>query len=227
MNNIKSYLGSSIGKKQVVATTGLLLILYIIMHLAGNLLMLGGPELFNGYAATLHKLGPALKVIEYALLSVFFVHIYFTYLVVWENIRASGHSRYAVDRPVGERSFATRLMPYTGTFLFLFLVWHLLDFTYIDHEGPRRLIQGMDFGLYGIVYNSFANPVHSGLYIIAMGCLGFHLAHGLQSFFQTFGFNHERSKNLNFVSGFFGLIVAFGFSLIPIFVMLHNARFHF
>lgn len=227
MNTYQSYFSSSIGKKQVVATTGLLLILYIIMHLAGNLLMLGGPELFNWYAAKLRSLGPILKVIELALLSVFVIHIYFTYLVVWENIRARGHSRYSVDQPVGERSLATRLMPYTGTFLFLFLVWHLLDFTYIDHEGPRCLINGINFGLYGIVYNSFVQPLHSGLYIMAMGCLGFHLAHGLQSFFQTYGLNSKRSKMLGYVSGFFGLLVAFGFSLIPIFVLLHNARYHF
>lgn len=225
MNNAKEYCMSSIGKKQVVATTGLLLILYIIMHLAGNLLILGGPELFNGYAEKLHSLGPLLKVVEIALLSVFLIHICFTYLVVWENIRASGHRRYAVDKPVGERSLATRLMPYTGSFLFGFLIWHIMDFTAIDHEGPRRLVNGLDFGLYGIVYNAFVNPVHSGLYILAMGCLGFHLAHGLQSFFQTFGFNREWTKNLSYLSGFFGLVVAFGFSLIPIFVMLHNARY--
>ncbi len=220
-----SYINSSIGKKQIVATTGLLLILYIVVHLAGNLFIFAGPNVFNGYAHKLHSLRPFLYVIELGLAGVFLIHIYFTYLVVLENLHARSQ-KYAVSKDVGERSFSTRIMPYTGTFLFAFLVWHLMDFTFVDHEGPRSILNGISFGVYGVVYNSLRNPLHSLGYIIAMGCLGFHLSHGIQSFFQTYGYHHERfTPMMKYVSKFLGLIIAFGYSLIPILILLHSARY--
>ena len=225
MSHFQNCITSSIGKKQIVATTGLLLIIYVVLHLTGNLFIYAGPEAFNGWAAKLHSLGPILRVFEYGLLFTFLIHIYFTYLVVLENMQARGVP-YAISKPVGERSLATRLMPYTGTFLFAFVIWHLLDFTFIDHNGPRSMMNGISMGLYGVVYNAFRNQLHSGLYIMAMGCLGFHLAHGIQSVFQTFGFNHPRYTPLIIeMSDFLGLVIAFSYSTIPILVLLHNARY--
>ena len=226
MNNFFKYLHSSIGKKQVVATTGLLLVFFVLGHLAGNLFIYGGPKAFNGYAEVLAHLRPGLYLVEFGLSWIFLIHIYFTVLVVIENLHARGQ-KYAVSKPVGERSFATRLMPYTGTYILIFLVWHLLDFTFIDHNGPRSILpNGISFGLYGVVYNSFINPWHSLGYIAAMCCLGFHLAHGIQSFFQTFGF--DRSQNefiIKNISNFLGIAIAFGYSTIPILVMLHHAKY--
>jgi len=221
-----TYLKSSIGKKQVVATTGLLLVLFVIGHLAGNLFFYGGPNAFNAYAEKLAHLRPGLYVVEFGLLWIFLVHIYFTALIVTENIRTRGQN-YAVSKAVGARSLATRIMPYTGTYILIFVVWHLLDFTFIDKTGPRSMMpNGIDFGLYGVVYNSFVSPWHSFGYIAAMGCLGFHLAHGIQSFFQTFGFNQPRhTPMIQNVSNFLGIAIAFGYSTIPILVMLHHARY--
>ena len=221
-----NYLKSSIGKKQVVATTGLMLILFVIGHLAGNLFMFGGPNAFNHYAEKLRGLRPALYVVEYGLLFVFLTHIFFTYLVVLENIQARGVG-YAVSKSVGERSFATRLMPYTGTFLLAFVIWHLIDFTFVDRLGPQGVLpDGKNYELYGVVYNAFMNPVHSGLYIVAMFCLGFHLAHGVQSFAQTFGFNSPRLTPLiSFISNLFGFFIAIGFSTIPVFVLLDCVKY--
>ena len=118
-------------------------------------------------------------------------------------------------------------MPYTGTFLFAFIIWHLFDFTFSDHEGPRSVMPtGVGLGLYGVVYNAFSNPWHSLFYIAAMGCLGFHLGHGIQSFFQTFGVNDSRwTPRIQKLSNLLGLLVAFGFSSIPVFVMLHHAKY--
>ena len=204
---------TSIHKKQIVAVTGLMLVLYIIGHLAGNLFIYGGVEMFNGYANKLKSLGPLLIVIEYALAAVFVIHIVLTACVVYENIKARGGlNRYAVDVPSEKRSLATHIMPYTGAYILVFLIWHLFDFKFITAEGP--------LGLYGVVIDAFKDPMHSALYIIAMCCLGFHLAHGFQSCFQTMGLNNNRLMPLlKNISVFFGVFVAAAFSSIPIYVM--------
>lgn len=214
---------SSIGKKQIIAVTGLLLILYLIVHLAGNLAIFAGPEVFNGYAETLVKVRPVILTIEIGLLLVFLTHVITTVLLVLENIRSAGVTRYAVSKNRGERSLATQLRVYTGLFLLAFVVWHLFDFTWSDHHGPRSMMGVDSLGLYGVVYNSFLNPVHSALYIIAMGCLGFHLAHGVQSFMQTCGFRDSKYVPLvNKVSNIFAIVMAFGFSSIPIYVLMRG-----
>ncbi len=218
-----AFFKSSIGKKQIAAVTGLLLILFVIGHLFGNLLMFLGPEVFNGYAATLASLRPIVFVIEMALLLVFLVHVFVTVLVVLENIKAAGVSRYAIANSRGERSWATRLKVYTGFFIFAFVIWHLIDFTFSDHNGARAVLDGQHMGVYGVVYNSFLNPLHSVLYILAMFCVGFHLAHGVQSFMQTFGFNHPKYTPLvKKISNYFGFFIAFGFSSIPVYVLMRG-----
>lgn len=216
-----SYYKSSIGRKQIVAVTGLLLIGYLIIHLAGNLLLFAGPTLFNKYADTLGGLRPAITFVEIGLFLVFVIHIYVTATLVLENIRARS-SDYAVKRNQGERSWATRLMPYSGTFLLAFVIWHVCDFTLTDKHGGRSFIGDQSYGLYGIVYNSFTNPMHSTLYIIAMACLGLHLWHGVESFMQTFGWNNaQRVYTVRTVSQWFAVGMTLGFSSIPVYVMLH------
>ncbi len=221
-----SLLKSSLGKKQIVAVTGLMLIVYLVLHLAGNLLIYLGPSTFNHYAKTLAGFRPWLYIIEVALLLVFLTHIYVTVLLVLENIRASnGPMRYQVANSKGERSWATRLRTYSGLFIFAFIVWHIFDFTLIDHYGPRSVIGGKSYGLYGVVYNSFLNPVHSILYIIAMLSVGFHLAHGVQSCVQSFGYNHPKySPMIRKIGNWFGFLIAFGFSSIPVYVLINGAR---
>ena len=230
------YFRSSIGKKQIVAVTGLMLILFLIGHLAGNLLIYLGPEVFNSYSKHLTDLRPGLYLVEYGLLVIFVIHMWVTTLVVLENIQArQGLARYAVDKAVGKRSWATRLMPYTGTYILFFVIWHLLDFTFSSHEGARSFVlikNYSDFatsyhfkslGLYGVVWNSFADPVHSLLYIIAMMCIGLHLSHGVESFIQTFGFNHPKyTPMIKKISEWFGLFIALGYSSIPVYVLINN-----
>jgi succinate dehydrogenase / fumarate reductase, cytochrome b subunit len=221
-----SLLKSSIAKKQIVALTGVVLILYLVAHLAGNLLIYLGPATFNHYAETLSGLRPWLYVIEILLLLIFLIHIYVTVLLVLENIRAAGGmTRYKVANSKGERSWATRLRVYSGLFILVFVVWHVFDFTLIDHHGARSMISGKSHGLYGVVYNSFLNPIHSILYIIAMLCVGFHLAHGVQSCVQTFGYNHPKySPMIKTVGNWVGLLIAVGFSSIPVYVLVNGAR---
>ncbi len=211
---------TSICKKQIVAITGLMLVLFIIAHLVGNLFIYGGPSAFNAYAEKLEHLGIVLKVMEYGLLLVFLIHIWFTATVVLENIKARGGlTRYAVDYPSQQRSWATRLMPYSGTYILLYVIWHLFDFTFIDKEGPRSYIGDESYGLYGVVVNAFADPLHAVLYVIAMCFLGLHLAHGVESVIQTLGIkNSKHSTAINNFSRCFAILIVIGFSSIPIYI---------
>ena len=215
---------SSIGKKQMVATTGLFLVLFVVGHLAGNLVMYLGPGPFNKYAAKLADLRPWLYIIEVGLLVVFVVHMWLTILLAIEN-RLARPVGYEVSLAVGKRALDTRLLPVTGTIIVLFVIWHIVDFTFQDKEGPLSVLaDGQSYGLYGIVYNVFSDPLHSTLYIIAMGALGLHLSHGIQSFIQTFGLNHPKytpaiRKASNIVAG----LIALTFSSIPVYVLIKNA----
>jgi succinate dehydrogenase / fumarate reductase cytochrome b subunit len=212
---------SSVDKKQIVAVTGILLTVFVLGHLAGNLFIYLGPEAFNGYAQKLAGLRPGLYLVESVLLVVFLIHLSLTALLVLEN-RQARPIPYRQWQMIGEQSFAARLMPWTGTIIAAFVVWHLLDFTLTDHHGPRSVLSdGESYGLYGVVYNSFANPWHSALYILAMAALGFHLSHGIQSFAQTLGFHHPRYTPLiRRMSNGLGLLIALAYSSVPAAVVL-------
>lgn len=225
MSLLHSYYQSSIGKKQIVALTGLILIIFVIGHLAGNLFIYLGPQAFNGYAKKLASLRPGLYLIEFALLGVFLLHMYTTALLVLENIRARGEVRYRVKHDQGQRSWSARLMTYSGIIVLAFVIWHLLDFTFVDHHGPRSILaDGKSYGLYGVVYNSFRDPLHSALYIIAMIAVGLHLNHGVESFVQTFGFNHPAyTPLLKKFSQLFSLVITAAYSSIPILILLKSS----
>lgn len=212
---------SSITKKQTVALTGLLLILFLIVHLAGNLTIYFGPEAFNGYAHKLHSLGVLLWVPRILLLIIFLTHVILTASLVIDNIRArTGLHRYAVDQSVGKRSWFTRLMPFTGSYIFLFIIWHILDFTMMDQSGPRSYINGISFGIYGVVKNALSDPMHAGLYIIAMCFLGMHLSHGVKSYQQTMGWRHPIITPLiNRITVMISWLLVLGFSSIPLFIL--------
>ena len=205
-----------------MAVTGLLLVGFLIAHLAGNLFIYGGAGAYNKYAETLHSVGPALWLLEIGLLLLFLVHIVFTVTLVLENWRARG-TAYAVNPQDQTRSWTTRTMPYTGTFLLVYICFHLYDYHPIfkDHEGPASILNGVNQGLYGLVCHSFLNPVRSGFYLIAMGVLGFHLAHGISSLFQTCGIvSPERMPVIHRISLVIGIFFAMAFGSIPIYVLI-------
>lgn len=214
---------TSIGRKQLVATTGLLLILFICGHLVGNLLFFGGPDLYNGYAAFLAHLRPGLYIIEAILALIFLSHIFITYFLVYKNICARPVG-YKIMTPKADRSFAAQIMPYTGSIILAFIIYHLWDFTFTVHEGAQSILRdGKNYGLYGLVYNCFSDWVHSTFYIIAMACIGFHLSHGVESLCQTYGFNHPKyAGKVRFASNLFGIVVGWGFSAIPVYVLIKN-----
>ncbi len=217
MRRISVFPRRSIARKQIVAATGVLLLAFVFLHLAGNMYIFSGPEKFNGYAAVLKKLRPWLYFIEAGLVFLAAVHIFFTGTLVFENLRARGQ-RYAVYRAVGPRTWGSRLMPFTGPAILLFVLLHVWDFAFANF-GARSAIDGQDYGLYGVVYNSFRDPLHSTAYVVAMLALGFHLTHAIQGAVQTFGLGDLRyMPAIRLVSWLIGFIVALLYITVPVLI---------
>ena len=196
-----------------MAKTGLLLCGFLIVHLAGNMLLFAGPEAFNNYAAALTSNKFLLIPAEIVLFSLFGVHIFLALKLTMENRSARGGVRYAVNTQAGDMNIATKTMPITGAWTLVFLVLHLVNFKFADHSG--------ELGLYGVVQSHFQNPVWSLYYIISMALLGLHVGHGVQSTFQTYGLNHPKYEAIikNASIGF-GLLIFVGFSSFPVYFLI-------
>lgn len=217
--SIKNYISSSIGKKQIVAITGLLVVGFIFFHMVMNLLYYAGPEVYNVLPKAAHKSGIVLKIVELGLAAIFITHIAFTAIVTVENIKARGPRKYAEFKGKKKRSLATRLMPVTGTVLLLFIITHLIDFWWPDHYGPATIVNGVEQGTYGLIHNEFKNGFNVIWYILALFAIGLHLAHGVQSMLQTFGIKENTTQTLiDRISTTTGLLIAAGFSSIPLYV---------
>ncbi len=211
MNWIKQTLWSSIGKKLMMAVTGLAFIGFLMTHLAGNLTIYGGGAAFNAYAEKLHSLGPLLTVFELGLLLFAGVHIITGIVLFLQNwqARPTGYSRYESS---GGRTLSSRTMPYTGLIILGFVIFHLINFSFVD-KTERTIFQ--------IVSSAFANPLYVIIYITVMIIVGFHVRHGLWSAFQTLGGNHPKyMPAIMMLSVVIGVIVAVGFGFLPIYLAL-------
>ncbi len=209
MNWMIQTLWSSIGKKLLMALTGLAFCGFLAGHLAGNLTIYGGKDAFNSYAEHLHALGPVLTLMEWGLLVFAVVHICAGLTLFYQNFRART-SRYAVNKWAGGRTIGSATMPYTGILLLAFIILHLINFHFVDKTNT---------GIYQIVAQTFENPFYVVIYILAMTVAAVHVSHGLWSAFQTIGANH--TKYMPFImalSIIFSLAVGFGFGIIPIYL---------
>lgn len=202
-------LGTAVGKKLLMAVTGLSFCGFLGAHLAGNLTLYSGADAFNSYAEHLHSLGPLLTVAELGLLALFVVHVVTGLVLFLQNLKARPE-RYAVDRSAGGRTLGSRTMPYTGLLILLFIIYHLMNFHFVDKSRTT---------IYAIVSGTFANPVQMVLYIAAMVVVAVHVSHGFWSLFQTLGANHPKYMPAIKVLGLvFALVVGVGFGFIPIYV---------
>ena len=215
-----SALGTSVGKKTVMAVTGLILFGFVIVHMLGNLQIFLGREALNSYAEHLEELGPLLWVARAVLLAALIAHVYTAARLTYENSQA---------RPIGyahkdtvQASYASRTMMMSGVIVFLFIVYHLLHFTFcVTQPGFKNLLDaGGDRDVYAMVILGFQSVPVSVVYVLAMLALAFHLSHGVQSLFQTLGFNHPNATPfIRTASVGFGLLVLFGNSSIPLAVL--------
>lgn len=210
-----SALNSSIGKKIQMALTGSLLILFLIVHFAGNLTLYGGQEAFNSYVHTLEGVKALVRIAEVILAALFLLHIINGFRLWIENKKARPH-KYKISGTSKNTDIFSRTVVQSGSIIFIFLVIHLSTFWYGFNFSGHPETGNYEF--YNIVVYFFQKAWYAILYIIAMILLGFHLNHGFQSFFQTFGWNH--TKYFSYVKKFgtaFSIIIALGFASFPIY----------
>ena len=211
MNWITGILGSSIGKKLLMAVTGLSFCGFLAAHLAGNLTIYGGKDAFNGYAKHLHALGPLLTVAELVLLSLFIVHV-ITGLVLFLGNRKARPVRYAVNKSAGGETFGSATMPYTGALILAFIIFHLINFSFVDKTNTT---------IFDILANAFSKPGYVLIYILAMVVVAIHVSHGFWSTFQTVGANHPKiMPSIRTVGTAFAVLVGIGFGFLPIYIFL-------
>ncbi|GAB4299262.1 MAG: succinate dehydrogenase [Ignavibacteriaceae bacterium] len=209
---------SSIGKKIVMSLTGLFLIIFLIVHLIGNLTLFWGAETFNSYVLALDTIKPIIRVIELVLLSAFVLHI-FNGVRLWFENRNAKQIRNKVNASSENSSFFSRTMIQTGSVVFIFLVLHLATFFYrFNFYDPEGFADQHQY--YKIVISFFADPVYSIFYVIAVILLGFHLNHGFQSAFQTLGLSHKKyTPIIKKLGTLYAVIMAAGFASIPIYFL--------
>ncbi|MBK7629342.1 MAG: succinate dehydrogenase cytochrome b subunit [Ignavibacteriales bacterium] len=213
------FLNSSIGKKFMMAVTGSFLLIFLIVHLIGNITLFFGPSAFNAYVSALDTIKPLIRVIEVVLLAVFVLHI-FNGVRLWiENKKARGVT-YKVNGSSENSTLFSRTMFVTGSIVFIFLVLHLGTFFWrFNIYDPLGYATHHQY--YDVVVYFFNIWWYAILYIIAVLLLGFHLNHGFQSAFQTFGWNHIKYfpiiKKLGTV---YAIIMALGFASMPLYFLL-------
>ena len=220
MNPISSYLSSSIGRKWVVALTGLALFGFVVGHLIGNLQIFLGPEPLNRYAFFLQNLGELLWVIRLGLLAMLVAHIFFTIQLRLENRRARG-TGYAVTKRRAA-TFPARMMALSGLMVLCFIVFHLLHFT-AQKIDPSYLTlhdaQGRH-DVYRMMILGFQNRWASAFYLVGVGLLAMHLNHGIGSLFQTLGLNSAKLRPLWEKGGVaFSWLIFLGYAAIPVAVL--------
>jgi len=217
-----TFISSSIGKKVFQAVTGSFMFLFVIGHMLGNLQIFIGQDQLNTYAQ-------ALKDVPYLTWSVRFVMIVCLVIHVWWGIRLyfenwfSRPIRYVVNTTV-QASLSSRTMIFTGGGIFLYVVYHLLHYTFIvtnpQYAGLHDSLGRHD--VYSMVILGFQNGWISTVYFVALFSLSYHLVHAIPSLFQTFGLNNDKTKSRFDVLGWLVAIVLFvGYSIIPAAVLLN------
>lgn len=202
---------SSVGKKFIMAVTGMGFVGFLGGHLAGNLTIFAGKDSFLSYAHHLHSLGPLVTVAEGMLLAMAVIHISTGLILVYQNFQARP-VKYAVNKRAGGRTIGSATMPYTGIFVLCFVVFHLANFHFVDKTHTN---------IFAIVSQTFSNPVYVFFYVAAMIVVAIHITHGFWSAFQTMGVNHSKYMPLVQILGIgFSIAVGIGFGTIPIYVSM-------
>ena len=214
------FFNSSIGKKFTMALTGSFLLIFLVIHLIGNITLFFGAEAFNGYVSALDVVKPLIRVVELVLLVAFLLHIFNAIRLWFENKRARGKEKYQVSGSSENSTLCSRTMFVTGSIVFIFLVLHLATFfwrfNFYDPDGLANHHLYFD-----IVVSFFEIWWYVILYIIAVLLLGFHLNHGFQSAFPTFGWNHKKYFPLiKKIGTTYAIIMTLGFASMPIYFFL-------
>ncbi len=190
MSWLGRYVRSSIGAKHVMAVTGLLLLLFAVVHMIGHLQMFGGRDVYNRYAHFLQSLWEVKWPIRAGLLGLLVVHMIIAIGLVSKN-RAARPVAYAMYKPVTS-SVAGRAMALTGLAVFAFLAFHILHFT-VKTVQPYNVVDGEGrFDAYGMFVAGFSQLWVYAIYAAGMVVLALHLGHGAASWLQSLGFRHPK-----------------------------------
>ncbi|MFI1018521.1 succinate dehydrogenase cytochrome b subunit [Streptomyces sp. NPDC020965] len=216
----RTFWGSTVGKKTVMAVSGLLMLGYLVAHVMGNLKVFFGPAEFNEYGHWLRTMGApvlhqewALWIVRFVLLAAVILHAVAAYQLSRRDIKARP-TPYAHKRK--RSSYATRTMRWGGIIVALFIVWHILDLTTLtvnENAQPGRPYEN--------VVATFSTWYGNVIYITAMLAVGLHIRHGFWSAAQTLGVgNAGRDRALKAVANGLALVLTAGFIAVPVAVMI-------
>jgi len=224
-NPLIAFYQSSVGKKIIVGLTALILILYVLGHLVGNLQIYIGQGRINAYAKFLHDLGPILWVIRVFLLAAFVTHIVATIQLAQEN-RLAKPQKYAVAY-YQRSTIASRTMLVSGLIVLCFVIYHIMQFTLLVTD-PRYHELHDSAGrhdVYRMLILGFSHPLVSLFYVLALFLLTAHLTHGFASVVQTLGINNRKLTHFVSIGGqTLAWLVFAGYVSIPFAILLGFIR---
>jgi succinate dehydrogenase / fumarate reductase cytochrome b subunit len=212
------YFSSSVGTKLLIGITGLLLFLYMVLHLAGNALIFAGPELFNEYS---HKLitNPLIIPIELGLLAVFLLHIFKAVRMTVAN-RAARPVPYQRKERAGHTSrkgVSSSTMIASGLFILAFVIVHVKQFKFGSYY--QTVADASVRDLYRTEIEVFRQPAWVLFYVIGTLLVGLHLRHGIASGFQSIGFDHPLyTRRLTAWALVLAVLIGGGLAIIPVWV---------
>lgn len=225
MNWFSSFITSSLGRKLIMSLTGLFLILFLLVHLAGNLQLLlhDGGESFNKYSYFMTHNG-LIKTISYGLYLFILLHA-IQGILIWKKNRESRGTNYAVKvtRTVNTNGFAAKNMMYLGLLILAFLLLHMGDFWWATKSAnlPSETYEGSSqayLDLYIKVYVSFKQLWVVIAYLLGLTALFFHLLHGFQSAFQTLGLNHKKyTPWIKTIGMAYSILIPLGYAILPLY----------
>jgi succinate dehydrogenase / fumarate reductase cytochrome b subunit len=213
---------STIALKMLMAGSGLLFLVFVLVHMYGNLKAFAGHDAFNTYARHLRKFGePVLPhggmlwLLRSVLIVAIVVHVT-TAMILWRRARRARSIRYQVKKN-RHSSISSRTMRWGGLTILLFLVWHLLNFSI----GRVNVSGGPTNDPYNLLVDTFSAPWMTLIYLVAMLALGLHLHHGTFSALQTLGLtgNARSRARARWLGLVVAVVIAGGFSLVPLFVL--------
>ena len=211
---------NSVVKKAVMAVSGIIMLLYLIAHMIGNLKVFTGRESFNHYSEWIRTIGepavPAqttLWIIRVVLLVAVVAH-FWAAVLLWRQARKARPQRYVTKKAVAQ-TYASRTMRWGGVIILLFVIYHILDLT-IGAVNP----DGTDSTPYDRLVAGFSNPFVTAFYVLALILLGMHLRHGIWSATQTLGqSNKRRERTVSAFAVVFSTVLIAGFLLVPLSVL--------
>ncbi len=208
----------SIGRKAVMAITGLLMVLFVVGHLLGNLSIFAGPDGLNSYAEHLHALWPVVWITRVVMGVAVLLHLVLSIQITLENSQAKPE-KYARTNHL-RATFASKNMIWTGVIIGAFVAYHLLHFTFRVTPDVAAFTGEVPGNVFGMVTTALSRTFTGLVYVVAMVSLFLHLSHGVQSSFQTLGLSNAtllpRYTTAGKVAAFIFLV---GFGAIPVAIL--------